>query len=307
MTLVTRPSDRQGMAFPASIDPRDRLHVCSGQAVLGSFEISTDDPEFATAGPIGSQPVLAFPREPVRIHYEGRNPFISDPTVVNLYNPWQAYRREPIGPPRYASDWIEIEPRILAEARPSLAETLESPFPQTHQPVPKRLYLGLRLLIRRLESGDREGLFVEESFLNLLDDVLESIFGDRPPDPGEKPRVKQERIHHVKEILATDPTAEHHLDDLAQAVTCSKFYLCRLFREQTGTTVHQYQTDLRLRLSLQRLTEGESDLNNLASDLGFASHSHFTATFRRTFGITPSHFRGVNTVSEIDRLRRILP
>jgi AraC-like DNA-binding protein len=34
-----------------------------------------------------------------------------------------------------------------------------------------------------------------------------------------------------------------------------------------------------------------SDLTALAFDLGFSSHSHFSAAFRRAFGCTPSAFR----------------
>ena len=33
------------------------------------------------------------------------------------------------------------------------------------------------------------------------------------------------------------------------------------------------------------------DLTELAMDLGFSSHSHFSARFRRAFGLTPSEFR----------------
>jgi AraC-like DNA-binding protein len=34
-----------------------------------------------------------------------------------------------------------------------------------------------------------------------------------------------------------------------------------------------------------------TDLTDLALRLGFSSHSHFTAAFRKSFGCTPSHFR----------------
>jgi AraC-like DNA-binding protein len=33
------------------------------------------------------------------------------------------------------------------------------------------------------------------------------------------------------------------------------------------------------------------DLAQLALDLGFSSHSHFTTAFRHRFGETPAHFR----------------
>jgi AraC family transcriptional regulator len=36
---------------------------------------------------------------------------------------------------------------------------------------------------------------------------------------------------------------------------------------------------------------GERELTAVAFDLGFSSHSHFTASFRRTFGAAPSALR----------------
>lgn len=42
---------------------------------------------------------------------------------------------------------------------------------------------------------------------------------------------------------------------------------------------------------MEQLENSSGDLTELALDLGYSSHSHFTVTFRRTFGISPSHYR----------------
>jgi AraC family transcriptional regulator len=73
-------------------------------------------------------------------------------------------------------------------------------------------------------------------------------------------------------------------------VRVSVFHLCRTFRAVTGQTIHAYRTQLRLRAALERV-EYASDLSAVALDLGFSSHSHFTAAFRRAFGVTPSGVR----------------
>ena len=61
----------------------------------------------------------------------------------------------------------------------------------------------------------------------------------------------------------------------------------RVFREETGFSLHGYRTQLRLRLALDALAAGR-EIGELAHDLGFASHSHFTDSFRRVFGVAPS-------------------
>ena len=67
--------------------------------------------------------------------------------------------------------------------------------------------------------------------------------------------------------------------------------MCRAFRAVTGSTLHAYRNRLRLQHSLEHVAGGES-LLDLALDLGYSSHSHFTAAFRRLFGTTPSRVRG---------------
>ena len=54
--------------------------------------------------------------------------------------------------------------------------------------------------------------------------------------------------------------------------------------------IHRYLVQLRLARALVELPH-TNDLTMLALDLGFSSHSHFTAAFRRAFGSPPSVFR----------------
>jgi AraC-like DNA-binding protein len=78
---------------------------------------------------------------------------------------------------------------------------------------------------------------------------------------------------------------------VARAVHASPFHLARVFRERAGVPIHRYLTRLRLRAAIERLADGADDLTALALDLGFSSHGHFTDTFRREFGRTPSDVR----------------
>jgi len=94
------------------------------------------------------------------------------------------------------------------------------------------------------------------------------------------------------ELLATTYTTDAGLEEIATVVGASPYHLCRVFRSHTGHTIHRHRTQLRLRAGLDLLGRGEvTDLAALALDLGFANHSHFSATFRGAFGVTPSQMR----------------
>ena len=70
----------------------------------------------------------------------------------------------------------------------------------------------------------------------------------------------------------------------------SPAYLTHLFRQVEGIPLHRYLTQLRLARALAELPHAD-DLTTLALDVGFSSHSHFSASFQRAFRITPSEFR----------------
>jgi AraC family transcriptional regulator len=58
--------------------------------------------------------------------------------------------------------------------------------------------------------------------------------------------------------------------------------------------MHRYLNRLRLQEALQRVAAG-ADLGEVGISLGFSSHSHFTAAFRKEFGVTPSQARSALT------------
>jgi AraC family transcriptional regulator len=81
-------------------------------------------------------------------------------------------------------------------------------------------------------------------------------------------------------------------------VHCSPFHLARQFRAATGQTIARHLLRLRLSLALERIAAGETSLARLASDLGFAHHSHLTARFHAMFATTPSQLRTILTAHQ---------
>ena len=107
--------------------------------------------------------------------------------------------------------------------------------------------------------------------------------------PQRLPR--EELARAVQAMVIAAPAERHSLSALAGALNVSPFHLAHVFRAEVGTSIHQYVLQLRLRLALERLAEGATSLSALGLDLGFSSHSHFTTSFRKHFGLTPREAR----------------
>lgn len=268
-------------------DARETLLWRSPQITLGHFEASPQMEDFPYAGAIGNRPSLAFPRTAVRIRQEGHHAFVADPTLVVLYNPGQPFCREAVDPTGDSCEWIAVDPAILAGSR-SFTDP-ERPFRWSHRPTAPGAYLALQLLVRHIERGDPDPLFVEERIVGLLAAVLPH--SDREERSAPLSPRDRRRIEAVKELFAASPGAAHSLTTVAAEVGCSAYHLCRRFRVGTGYSLHAYLTQLRLRFALLEIGGAPADLSALAFDLGFSSHSHFTSTFRKSFGLTPSTVR----------------
>jgi AraC-like DNA-binding protein len=96
-------------------------------------------------------------------------------------------------------------------------------------------------------------------------------------------------VDRVKVLLASDLSRRWTLSEIAQEIGGSPVYLTQVFQQVEGLPLYRYQLRLRLARALD-LVAGHADLSGLAQDLGFSSHSHFTAAFRQAYGMTPTQF-----------------
>ena len=153
--------------------------------------------------------------------------------------------------------------------------------------------LARNLFWHRLSAQDMDALGAEEFGLRLFRSVLQAadIGSTKQRDGARGHASRRRQIERVKEAVAVEPDRKWSLDQLAVIACASPYHLARVFRETTGTSIHQYLLRLRLGLALRRLLASEADLATIASDLGFSSHSHFTARFRALFGTTPTELR----------------
>ena len=127
---------------------------------------------------------------------------------------------------------------------------------------------------------------------------LALLAGVRPLPLAERPRRlagrrSREVVEGVKLMLVRRLADPLRLAEIAAEFGLSPFTLCRVFHRHAGLPVHRYRRRLRLRHALKRLADGDRDLTDLALDLGFSDHSHFTNAFRGEFGVPPSAFRAV--------------
>ncbi len=275
----------------------DRLIFRSPLLAMATFRCPADDPLFSDSGPIGNA-IFVFPRTAVGIRHEGQSPFVASPNLVTFYNAGQAFTRTRLAPEGDRCDWYGIEPRTIAQvvARfdPAAADSAR-PFRFAWGPSDPRTYLEQRRAFLHAAAAERpDRLYLEETMIRVLDRVVEGASRAKRVRERSGPagRRRHERLAEDAKALLTERSAEPlDLTGLSRDLACSPFHLCRVFRIQTGFTLSEFQHQMRLRTSLDRVTDRGTRLTDLAQELGYASHSHFTLFFRRAFGVPPSALR----------------
>jgi AraC-like DNA-binding protein len=137
-----------------------------------------------------------------------------------------------------------------------------------------------------LDRKVAEPLQAETQTLTLIRQAL----GERTSAAAGASAGKQKLVDRAKLLLSADPMRRWTLSEIGAEVGVSPVYLTQLFRQVEGMPLYRYQLRLRLACALDLLGRCD-DLTSLSLDLGFSSHSHFTAAFRQAYGRTPAEFQ----------------
>jgi len=104
-------------------------------------------------------------------------------------------------------------------------------------------------------------------------------------------------MHAWEQIQLTLDFIEDHLgeeiniESLAKMAALSPFYYQRLFSRLVKKPVAEYMRLRRMAKATEVLLQKDQRILDIALELGFSSHEHFSRTFKDTFGMTPDEYR----------------
>ncbi len=110
------------------------------------------------------------------------------------------------------------------------------------------------------------------------------VLGGSPPD---------RQLVALRAVMAADPAPYWALPQAAEHAGLSTSRFSHRFTARTGVSWTAYRNWARLLDSCVELAATPQALTRIALDRGYSSAAHFAASFRRSFGITPSQLRGL--------------
>ncbi|MEH7106388.1 AraC family transcriptional regulator [Bacillus sp. JJ1764] len=146
--------------------------------------------------------------------------------------------------------------------------------------------LNINQLIQQKTSYYEMGITIQLTLIwkNMVENGFQLKF--EQSEMVKSQRMKQMlnwiHLHYAEKIL---------LEDIAKAGHLSRSECCRYFKRILKKTPLHYVTDYRIQKSLLLLQHPESNVTDVAYQVGFNSTSYFIETFRKSMSMTPLAYK----------------
>lgn len=155
---------------------------------------------------------------------------------------------------------------------------------------------------KRLETRAYLNLILAAMAERSVSEIYEEDIGYLEPPSFEtmdsmRHRAKASHIHNDPRIralvdyLTLNPQKNMSREEMCKLCGVSASSLRRLFREQTGKTIHDFVKEMRMIYAAHRLVTTNDPISTIGYELGYESSSYFTKIFRETFGVSPQFYR----------------
>lgn len=137
----------------------------------------------------------------------------------------------------------------------------------------------------------------EHSHRGAVCSALVSALGHLMLRAFESPFPHPERKHFPGKISQrVDNYLNQHFDqplalaDVARALHISRNYLATLYKQETGKTIGQALTEIRMEYAKKLLLQSHLSVQEIAIAVGYSGPEHFSRVFRRHVGSTPGRY-----------------
>ncbi|HEU5077724.1 MAG TPA: AraC family transcriptional regulator [Opitutaceae bacterium] len=194
------------------------------------------------------------------------------------------HRYQPLPSVGWHEQWIEIRGSIVRDLQAEGIFTPRDACMTCAQPeVVGLLFEKILESLRERETGNSPlaGAWALE--------LLAQLHDERVSSPVQTPIAQA--VQRAERLFETNLAEPPSLEKLARKLGIGYSYFRREFKKSTGYSPGQYVRRLRLEKARRLLGASSLPVKAVAEQLGFSSEFHFSAAFKKQFGIAPAHWR----------------
>jgi AraC family transcriptional regulator len=154
------------------------------------------------------------------------------------------------------------------------------------------LRMLLNLFLDEIKYDQFGKKFAIENLSMLIAGILtRQVRHNFPARAHNAPEGKINNIKKVIDYMNENFSSDIAFTDIAGLAKMDRFGFIRSFKAYTGKTPYEYLLDLKIEKAKRMLMTNKFSITEISMICNFSSHSHFTSTFRRKTGVSPSEFR----------------
>ncbi|MCD9023900.1 AraC family transcriptional regulator [Cohnella silvisoli] len=143
-------------------------------------------------------------------------------------------------------------------------------------------------------AGDGEAHSQEEDrllLLQILGLVQNALNQSSEPALKEIPQRPLRYSEKIMKWIETHFAEEVSLERIAEELHLSKFYVSRVFRQETGSSITDYLTARRIKQASRLLQTTFLPVEQVGIEVGLPDTSYFVQLFKKVVGTTPLKYR----------------
>jgi AraC-like DNA-binding protein len=176
---------------------------------------------------------------------------------------------------------IDFSPDYLAKTPPG-KDNLQGIFDVESSDIKLLCYKAFK---EAIFADDLPASSIHGIALDILNQLLFCDLSLRNPRPSW--------VNRLEELLKDKYSETFSLNDLSHELNIHPVHLSRSFSRYFRCTLGEYIRSARIEKSLRLMSRRKLSLTEIATTCGFADQSHFTRSFRRIMGVTPSTYRKI--------------
>lgn len=119
---------------------------------------------------------------------------------------------------------------------------------------------------------------------------------------GDKPHKEIPIVNRVKALIQNNLQDDISVKGIAEKLGVSMYYMCHLFKQETGITIIDYKKEMRIIKAKNLLVNTDKKITDIAQECGFGGDSYFGKVFAEHELVSPSQYRDFckKSVSDAD-------
>lgn len=145
--------------------------------------------------------------------------------------------------------------------------------------------LGLKLLKSPIFGGQQMiKIYLEQLLINIIrNDKATKLFDSRK-------KYESHIVENIIDYLENNMYDILSLDDICNYLNYGKTYLCKLFKEETDTSIIKYYNNLKIEEAKKLIRERNYNFTQISNLLNFNNPHYFTYNFRKYAGMSPREY-----------------